>query len=245
MLNLYINMNFSSNQEKYLNPNNTSDPIFPEESAFFNKNTYLGEPILSKKQTSTHYTGHYLKYINKLNELIKSDPKLNKYYNMVKTNYSSEMSNPVLDIKNIMVLIGIKMYKPDTKIYQNASQIYNHELYWKTMIDKTDSENQLVKLKNKFFNSEEEFNNFKKKFIDEGVGHFGSGWLWIYTNPLTNKLDVFTTHDSVVPFDTEEKKIVGVIDLWEHAFYIDYPAEKKKYLEESFKLLKWNNFLLN
>jgi hypothetical protein len=54
-----------------------------------------------------------------------------------------------------------------------------------------------------------------------------------------DKLDVFTTHDSKVPFDNSNMKVVAVVDLWEHAFYLDYPANKKKYLEESFKILNW------
>jgi len=146
-----------------------------------------------------------------------------------------------------LILAGIKMFDENTPVYRNSSQIYNHELYWKSITNMKDSTKQLGLCKNKLFSSNEEFDNFYKKFVDLGVKEFGSGWLWIClktdTKTNTTKLDVFTTHDSKVPFDDSNTKILGIIDLWEHAFYLDYPANKKKYLEESFKILNWKYLL--
>lgn len=199
------------------------------------KQNYSGDPVISLFQSNTHYTGHYLKYIDKFNELIKTDKKLNKIYKLIISNQS---------INNIykrlmMILAGIKLFDENSPVYRNSSQIYNHELYWKSITNQTDSTRQLTKCKNKLFNSNEDLNNFYKKFVDLGVKEFGSGWLWICVKTDTNKLDVFTTHDSKVPFDNSNMKILAVVDLWEHAFYLDYPANKKKYLEESFKILNW------
>ena len=113
----------------------------------------------------------------------------------------------------------------------------------KSIINEFDSTAQLKQYKSKLFKSNEEFESFYKKFVDKGVGEFGSGWIWICKKIKENKLDVFTTHDSKVPFDDSNTKILGVVDLWEHAYYLDYPADRKKYLEESFKTLNWKNFL--
>jgi Fe-Mn family superoxide dismutase len=194
---------------------------------------YIGYSTLSLLQNRTHYNGHYMKYINKLNELIESDIKYNKIYNLIKEKYSKDK------YKMLLLLTGIKLFDHDTLVYRNASQIYNHELYWNT-ITTTDNSTELLKMyKTKIFSSNNDFDLFNKKFVDEGVKHFGSGWLWIFFDYTTNKLDVFTTHDSVVPFDTSTTKILGVIDLWEHAYYVDYKSDKKKYLEESLKILNW------
>ncbi len=210
-------------------------PIIP---TFVNdKPNYPGAPTISLYQSNTHYSGHYLKYINKFNELIQTDKTLNKIYNLI---INSNMKDKQ---RMILIMGGIKMFGENTPVYRNASQIYNHELYWNTITNLSDSSNQLEKSKSKLFKSDEEFNNFYKKFIDLGVGEFGSGWLWICFKNNENKLDVFTTHDSKVPFDDSNTKILGVVDLWEHAYYLDYPADRKKYLEESFKTLNWKNFL--
>ena len=105
------------------------------------------------------------------------------------------------------------MFDENTPVYRNSSQIYNHELYWKSITNIKDSTKQLTQCKNKLFNSNEEFNNFYKKFVDLGVKEFGSGWLWICLQTDTKKLDVFTTHDSKVPFNDSNTKILAVIDL--------------------------------
>lgn len=210
-------------------------PIIP---TFVNdKSNYAGAPTISLFQSNTHYSGHYLKYIKKFNELVQTDQILNKIYNLIKNSNMRDQQ------RMILIMGGIKMFGENTQVYRNSSQIYNHELYWISIINQSDSTAQLKEYKSKLFKSNEEFNNFYKKFVDEGVGEFGSGWIWICKKKNENKLDVFTTHDSKVPFDDSNTKILGVVDLWEHAYYLDYPADRKKYLEESFKTLNWKKFL--
>ena len=218
----------------------TEKVIKPVKPNFLTFNTnYTGAPILSLYQNKTHYTGHYIKYINKFNELLETEPRMNKIYNLImKKSFNSD-----IDYRVLLIMSGIKMFEQNTTVYQNASQIYNHELYWQSITDITDSANQLNNLKQKLFTSDKQFDDFKKKFIDSGLKEFGSGWLWISRNIPTNELDVFTTHDSKVPFNNENTEILGVIDLWEHAYYLDYPADRKKYLEGSFQTLNWKNFV--
>ncbi len=215
--------------------------IYPIEPDFIMKNqNYVGYSVISLYQNKTHYSGHYLKYINKLNELIESDSKYKKIFGLVKKNFSYNNNE---EIRMLLILTGIKLFDSNTQVYRNSSQIYNHDLYWKTLTTESESSNSFNKLKNTLFGSDQDLKIFQNKFIDEGTKHFGSGWLWIYkTNGI---LDVFTTHDSAVPFDSDftDKKILGVIDLWEHAYYLDYQSDRKKYLEESFKVLDWNKFI--
>jgi Fe-Mn family superoxide dismutase len=208
--------------------------IFPIKPNFLqNNNEYIGYSVLSLHQNRTHYNGHYMKYIKKLNELIINDDKYNKIYNLIKQKYSKD------EYKMLLLLTGIKLFDHDTLVYRNASQIYNHELYWNTITTINNSIELLKIYKNQIFLTDDDLLLFNKKFVDEGVKHFGSGWLWIFFNYSNNRLDVSTTHDSVVLFDSSNTKILGVIDLWEHAYYIDYESDRKKYLEESLKILNW------
>ncbi len=213
--------------------------VYPIKPDFLFKNTkYVGYSVISIYQNKTHYNGHYIKYINKLNELIESDSKLNKIYNLIKKNFSSNTNE---ESRMLILISAIKLFAKNTPVYRNASQIYNHDLYWKTLTTLDESSQSFKIFKSKFFNSEQDFELFKKKFLNEGTKHFGSGWEWICIS--NGKLDVFTTHDSEVPFDSSTIKIVGVIDLWEHAYYLDYQSDRKKYLEETLRVLNWNNFL--
>ena len=85
------------------------------------------------------------------------------------------------------------------------------------------------------FSQPNSFDLFNQKFMDLGTKFFGSGWLWIIKQD-DNTLDLVTTPDAVVPIDQD---ICACIDLWEHAYYIDYEYERKKYLTNVFKLINW------
>jgi Fe-Mn family superoxide dismutase len=189
--------------------------------------TYM--PYIGEKQTSVHYNGHYIKYINNFNKLLETDSKLKKIYCEVKKTTSD------IFFKNTLLLLIVELFDSNSDIAHNAGQIYNHELYWKTIMATEKSIYALCNIKNKLFDSHGTFSNFYNKFINEGIKHFGSGWLWIIL--LNHKLDIITTHDAIIPYTTQ---ILGVIDLWEHSYYLDYESERKKYLENIFKMINWN-----
>jgi Fe-Mn family superoxide dismutase len=184
---------------------------------------------ITEKQTQVHYQGHYMKYINKFNKLLETDNKLKQIYCGLKKTVNDKI------FKKTLLLLIVELFDSNSVIAHNTAQIYNHELYWKTIILSEKSLYALCSLKNKLFNSHDNFTSFYNKFINEGLEHFGSGWLWIISN--NGKLDVITTHDGIIPYT---QKILGVIDLWEHAYYLDYEAERKKYLENVFKMIDWN-----
>jgi Fe-Mn family superoxide dismutase len=190
-------------------------------------NFEIFEPYIKEKQTKVHYNGHYLKYINNFNKSFEIEEDLIKIYSKLK-----EKNNNTL--KNSLLLAIVESYDSNSDIVHNAAQIYNHELYWKTIIKPDLSKTILLSLKNKLFESEKHYNLFYDNFITLGTKHFGSGWLWIILN--NNKLDVITTHDAIIPY---KEKILGVIDIWEHSYYLDYESDRKKYLENMFKMVNW------
>lgn len=222
-----------------ISSSNLNQFVYPIKPNFlFKEKEYVGYSVISLYQNKTHYNGHYMKYINKFNELLESDPKLKKIFSLVQKNFPSNTNE---ETRLLLLMSGINLFEHNTPVYRNASQIYNHDIYWETLTTIDNSSNSFEKLKSKLFSSDEEVKKFYSKFLDEGTKHFGSGWEWICIS--NGKLDVFTTHDSEVPFDTDNVKIVGVVDLWEHAYYLDYQSDRKKYLEETWKVLDWTKFV--
>jgi Fe-Mn family superoxide dismutase len=187
------------------------------------------EPFISKKQFDLHYEGHYMKYISNFNKSLNESKELQKIYSTVKDLSDSK------HFRNTFILVVIEFYKNKPNIFNNIAQIYNHEQYWNSLTDTKESTKSLNLYKNKLFKDENEYQTFYNNFIDRGIKEFGSGWLWIILKD--NKLDVITTHDAIVPV---EYNYLACIDLWEHAYYVDYEYKRKEYLINSFKLLDWN-----
>lgn len=186
------------------------------------------EPYVGEKQTQVHYNGHYMKYINNLNKFLDTDPKLKKIYCELKKTIGNN------SFKNSLLLLFVELFDANSDIVHNSAQIYNHELYWNTIISSQKSILMLCNLKNKLFPTHDIFNNFYNKFLTLGTKHFGSGWLWIIF--YNNNLDIITTHDAIIPYTSQ---ILGVIDIWEHSYYLDYESERKIYLENIFKMINW------
>ena len=201
---------------------------------------YFNNNSLSVKQNEAHYTGHYLKYIENFNKLMN-----NNVINIIYKKYNPSQPN-----KRFIFLYVVIMYfdkDKKTPIYKNCAQIFNHELYWNSLIDTNESINLLRKYQNKLFTNIDHLKKFYTDFIDRGLAHFGSGWLWIYKNYNSNLdsnldgvLDVMTTHDADVPMHIH---FYLCIDLWEHAYYVDYEYQRKKYLENIFRYINWNNVI--
>jgi Fe-Mn family superoxide dismutase len=197
-------------------------------------NILLTNNFLSSKQNDAHYNGHYMKYINNLSELINKDKYLISIYNLYNPN--SEYN-----VREYFLLNIISSTDKNSKIYNNTAQIFNHELYWKSLIQQEQSIQILTINKDKLFYNLQHFQKFYSDFIEKGTSHFGSGWLWIYMNE-NNMLDVITTHDAIVPLNIN---FFICIDLWEHAYYVDYEYKRKEYLQNIFKLINWNIILNN
>lgn len=188
-------------------------------------NFKLFEPYIKEKQTKTHYFGHYMKYINNFNKELETNKKLQQIYSQIK-----KITNNNVQKKTLLLTI-YQLFNPDSYLVHNAAQIYNHELYWNTITNNS----SIQEYKNKLFITQEQFTNFYNNFIDLGSKHFGSGWMWIIFE--NNTINVKTTHDAIIPYNDT---ILGVIDLWEHAYYLDYQSERKKYLENIFTIIDWH-----
>lgn len=118
-----------------------------------------------------------------------------------------------------------------------AGQVWNHTFYWHCMKPNGGGvpTGELASLINKHFNS---FEEFKKKFSDTALNHFGSGWAWLVRDDQNN-LEIVETHDGGNPL-TDGKTPLLTIDVWEHAYYIDKRNDRGAYIKDFFEVIDWD-----
>lgn len=135
---------------------------------------------------------------------------------------------------NLDDIIRDSRHKPElSKIFNNAGQLHNHNCFWRSFSPTEIINETAMNFVVRDFGS---FEEFKKKFVQAGMSVFGSGWVWLIANE--GKLEICTTLNG----DSPEYQIVFGIDVWEHAYYIDFPANRRGYLESVCNYLNWSSF---
>lgn len=178
------------------------------------------EPFISKQTMYYHYNKHYKGYITKLNSLIEN----------------SKFNNDK-DTLRLSDLLSKKISKKYPDIYNNAAQVWNHTFYWNCLSPKRRPMSlQLRFLIHDNFGS---YDNFKDEFFTKAKNHFGSGWIWLVKNLHTKKLEIITTKDAYHPLTCDKLVPLLVLDMWEHAYYIDNKNNKETYLDNWFELINW------
>tara|TARA_B100000945_G_scaffold201102_1_gene161724 strand:- start:978 stop:1571 length:594 start_codon:yes stop_codon:yes gene_type:complete len=173
-------------------------------------------PIMSEKTLDLHHGKHHQTYITNLNKFISG----------------TDMSKISLE----EIILKSSKDKSQTAIFNNASQHWNHILFWKCM--KPQGGGKLPpKLEAKIKTDLGSLENFKKEFIQAGITQFGSGWCWLSLN--NGKLVVSKTPNAENPLIKNMKPLLGC-DVWEHSYYVDYQSRRPEYLENFFeKLINW------
>mmetsp|Transcript_73181 Transcript_73181/g.116677 ORF Transcript_73181/g.116677 Transcript_73181/m.116677 type:complete len:241 (+) Transcript_73181:29-751(+) len=189
------------------------------------------EPFISETTISTHYGKHHAGYVNKLNKAMQTDPKLQGV--------------------SVMGIVKNARNYP-AKIVNLASQIFNHEFYW-NCINPTDNPNanggsdssaagkpagMSDDLYAEIVQDYESFGKFKAEFIERANAHFGSGWVWFVIDPRGAALSIQEGHDAKCPYSFGEVPLL-TIDVWEHAYYLDYKNERARYVDEYFNRINW------
>ena len=173
-------------------------------------------PIMSEETLDLHHGKHHQTYITNLNNFIKN----------------TDMSKMTLE----EIIINSSKDKSKVGIFNNASQHWNHLLFWKCM-KPSGGGAMPTKLKEKIVSDFGSVEEFKKQFIQAGVTQFGSGWSWLSID--NGKLVVTKTPNAENTLIHNMKPILGC-DLWEHSYYVDYKNRRPEYLENFFeKLINW------
>ena len=175
------------------------------------------EPFLSAETIDFHYGKHHQTYVTNLNNLIAG----------------TEFEN--LSLEEIVL-------KSSGGIFNNAAQVWNHTFYWNSLTPKSSRkpEGELLAAIEKSFGS---FDDFKEAFAKTAVTTFGSGWAWLVKN-ADGSLALVSTSNAATPLTSGQKPLL-TIDVWEHAYYIDYRNARPKYVETFWNYVNWEFAALN
>ena len=121
------------------------------------------------------------------------------------------------------------------KIFNNAGQAWNHILYWNQM-KPGGSNKPSGDLLSMIEESFESFDKFKEQFVAASVGVFGSGWCWLVQND-TN-LEILGTPNAENPLCHNKNALMG-IDVWEHAYYLNYQNRRPDYINAFWNIVNW------
>ena len=123
-----------------------------------------------------------------------------------------------------------------TAVRNNGGGHANHSFFWKIMGPKAGGE-PCGKLAEDIKSTFGSFDAFKEKFADAGVKRFGSGWAWLIKNK-SGKLEIISTPNQDSPLMDGNKPILGV-DVWEHAYYLNYQNRRPDYLKAWWNVVNW------
>lgn len=180
-------------------------------------NTALS-PAMSAETLDFHHGKHHAAYVTKLNELL---------------------ANHELKDKSLEEIVRTTYNKPESAgIFNNASQHWNHNLFWQSMVPSTDRAMPSAleqKIKADFGSTQ----SFFDAFTNAGIGQFGSGWCWLVLE--NGKLAVTKTPNGVNPLCFAGQTALLGCDVWEHSYYIDYRNKRADYIKAFLeKLVNWS-----
>ncbi|WP_158770646.1 Fe-Mn family superoxide dismutase [Paraglaciecola sp. L1A13] len=171
------------------------------------------EPHISAETLEYHYGKHHATYVAKLNGLVEGTDMANK------------------DLEAIVK-------SSEGGVFNNAAQIWNHTFYWNSLSPNGGGEptGALADAINAKWGS---FADFKAALNDKAVNNFGSSWTWL-VKTADGSLDIVNTSNAATPLTDASLTPLLTVDLWEHAYYIDYRNARPKYLEGFWALANWD-----
>jgi Fe-Mn family superoxide dismutase len=174
-------------------------------------------PHISAETLDFHYGKHHQAYVTNLNKLVEGKPEEKK------------------SLEEIIL-------SSDGGTFNNAAQVWNHTFYWSSMKPHGGGQptGDLLAAITRDFGS---FDKFKEDFTTAATTQFGSGWAWLVLK--SGKLSVTKTGNADLPLKHGQKALL-TIDVWEHAYYIDYRNARPKYIETFLtSLANWDFALAN
>jgi|CXWL01.1.fsa_nt_gi Fe-Mn family superoxide dismutase len=177
------------------------------------------EPAISRRTIETHYGKHHKGYVEKTNKL------------------AAEAGLDALSLEELILETAGDKAKPMRTLFNNAAQVWNHNRYWDSLSPTSSAPSDALAAR-----IDADFGGIaalKDELVKKGVAHFASGWVWLVH--ADDKLKVIDTHDA------ENALVQGVdallvVDLWEHAYYLDYQQERERHLRAVVEdNLNWTN----
>lgn len=170
------------------------------------------EPHISAETLSFHYGKHHKSYVDKLNGMAEGTPLADKSLEEV-------------------------VRESEGGVFNNAAQIWNHSFYWNCLSPNGGGEatGAVAEAIDAAFGS---FEAFREAFTDSATGNFGSSWTWLVKN-ADGSVAIVNTSNAETPLTDSTVTPLLTVDLWEHAYYIDYRNARPKYMEAFWALVNW------
>jgi Fe-Mn family superoxide dismutase len=174
------------------------------------------QPAISAQTIGFHYGKHHKAYVDNLNKLLEGQALLEQ-----------PLEKIILEVAGKADKVGI---------FNNAAQVWNHTFYWHCM-KKNGGGMPTGKLLDVVETQFQGFDNFKKEFSQAAMTQFGSGWAWLVKDK--DQLKIVKTANAEVPL-TQGMKPLLTIDVWEHAYYLDFQNRRADYVAAVIeKLINW------
>lgn len=169
------------------------------------------KPYLSEEQLSYHYGKHHAAYFKNLNGLVEGKPEA------------------AMSLREVVIASS-------GPVFNNAAQAWNHSFYWDCMKPGAGGEptGDLAAAIQRDFGG---FEAFRKAMSETAVKLFGSGWAWLATDK-SGKLEIMSLGNADTPLKHDREPVL-TIDVWEHAYYVDYRNERAKYVDGFWNVANW------
>jgi Fe-Mn family superoxide dismutase len=169
-------------------------------------------PHISAETLEYHYGKHHKTYVDKLNGLVPG------------TEYEGKSLEDIIKTSS-------------GGVFNNAAQIWNHTFYWNCLSPNGGGEatGAVAEAINKAFGS---FDKFKEEFTNSAINNFGSAWTWL-VKKADGSVAIVNTSNAQTPLTDASVKAILTVDVWEHAYYIDYRNSRPNYLNAFWSLVNW------
>ncbi|AUC25275.1 superoxide dismutase SodA [Streptococcus uberis] len=175
------------------------------------------EPQIDKETMTLHHDKHHATYVANANAALEKHPEIGE--DLVAL--LSDVSSIPEDIRQALI--------------NNGGGHLNHALFWELLSpEKTEITSEVASAIDEAFGS---FDAFKEKFTAAATGRFGSGWAWLVVNK-EGKLEVTSTANQDTPISEGKQPILG-LDVWEHAYYLNYRNVRPNYIKAFFEIINW------
>lgn len=177
------------------------------------------EPHIDEETMHLHHDKHHATYISKVNDALENHPELAE-----------------LPIEDLLKKLDSVPEDIKTAVQNNGGGHANHTLFWQILSPNGGGEptGALADAINEAFGS---FNDFKETFNATAVGRFGAGWAWLVVDG--GKLEVIDTLNQDSPLSLGKTPVLG-IDVWEHAYYLNYQNKRPEYISAFWNVVNWD-----
>lgn len=176
------------------------------------------EPHIDARTMEIHHTKHHQAYIDKLNAALEPYPEL--------------MALPLEDLLKQLSTLPSEII---TAVQNHGGGHLNHSFFWEILTpEKMEPHGSLLSALIETFGS---FDEFKTQFTQSALGRFGSGWAWLVVD--NGQLKIESTANQDTPISEGKVPILG-LDVWEHAYYLNYQNKRADYIEHFFNIINWD-----